>query len=106
MPSPDTESSAYTVTKDAIINWLARLLITVGGLAFGLWAQSLDGRLDKLDTDHLKRFDSIDEQQRAQRKILEERAYLPPKVGELERQTQDQEQRLRAAEKQIWKRER
>ena len=95
----------FQVTKDTIINWLARFGIVIGGVAFGLWSHSLDDRLAKLDTDHLKRFDSLDEQQRTQRKILEERSYLPAKVDELDRQTQDQEQRLRTSEKLLWKRE-
>jgi len=63
------------------------LVLTVGGLAIGLWSESLDKRLED----------------QAQWRILSERASLIPRTAELEKRTDDQEQRLRELERRTWR---
>ena len=68
------------------------LVVTIGGLALGVWSQSLDRRIDELA--------SI---QRQQTLILNERAILSTRVDRVQFQTDDHEIRLRALERQVWK---
>ena len=67
------------------------LVLLIGGVAIGLWSQSLDRRLS-----------DIADSQARQWQILNERASLPPRLGEVERRTDDQEQRLRQIERKVW----
>ena len=86
------------VREPATISWrflalgACSLVLTTGGLAIGLWSQSLDQRLD-----------DIARGQRKQWEVLAERANLAPRLDATERQTSDQEQRLRSVEQQLWK---
>lgn len=67
------------------------LVLTLGGLAVGLWSQSLDQRLD-----------DIAKVQFQQWQIIQQRAGLAQRLDATERQAADQEQRLREVERQIW----
>lgn len=64
------------------------LLLALGGVVVGLWSQSLD-----------KRLDDIAENQSKQWEVLNQRASLAPRLDAIERQTSDQEQRLRTVER-------
>ena len=68
------------------------LVVSVGGLAIGLWSESLDQRLA-----------DIRNTQQAQWRILGERSSLVPRTAELEKRTEDQEQRLRELERRQWR---
>jgi len=76
--------------------WIAlgacALVVSVGGLAIGLWSESLDQRLA-----------DIRNTQQAQWRILGERASLVPRTAELEKRTDDQEIRLRELERRQWR---
>lgn len=67
------------------------LVLTFGGLVIGVWSESLDHRLN-----------DIANSQRRQWEVLNERASLSPRMENAERQSLDQEQRLRALERQAW----
>ena len=67
------------------------LVILVAGMAIGLWSRSLDRRLDDIASSQIKQWE-----------IINERASLPPRLGEIERRTDDQEQRLRQIERKVW----
>lgn len=96
------EKPIFSLDWRALSYWLASALVALGGLAAGLWSSSLDKRLNDLDASHSKRFDDIMAGQSKQAAILQERAGLAPRLDSAERQTQDQEQRLRAVERQVW----
>ena len=67
------------------------LVITIGGLALGIWSQSLDRRIDELVVI-----------QRQQSSILNERSVLAARIDRVQLQTDDQEIRLRAVEQHVW----
>ena len=64
---------------------LCGALLTLCGLVIGIWSNGIQKDLDDI------------------RRILNERATIPPRTGELERRTDDQEQRLRAIEEKFWR---
>jgi hypothetical protein len=66
-------------------------ILLIGGMAIGLWSQSIDRRLDDIATSQNKQWD-----------VLNERASLPTRVNEGERRTEDLEQRLRQVERRVW----
>lgn len=68
------------------------LVLTIGGMAAGLWSSSLDKRL----TDMADR-------QIEQGRILDSRADLAPRLAADERQTADLEARVRELEKLAWR---
>jgi len=68
------------------------LVLTIGGMAIGFWSESLD-----------KRLEDIRATQQAQCRILGDRASLLPRTAELEKRTEDQEQRLRELERRTWR---
>ena len=68
------------------------LVLTIGGMAVGFWSESID-----------KRLEDIHATQQAQWRILGDRASLVPRTAELEKRTEDQEQRLRELERRTWR---
>jgi hypothetical protein len=83
---PDHEDQWEAFWKSLAL-WACGAIIAIGGLAIGLWSKSLDDRLDGLSNG-----------QRKQWEVLSERASLSPRLSELERKTEDQEERLRILE--------
>lgn len=70
-------------------------ILLIGGVAAGIWSKSLDRRLDDLALGQSKQWE-----------VLNERASLPPRLGEverqMERQREDFEARLRQIERKMW----
>lgn len=63
------------------------LVVTLGGLAFGLWSRSLDQRLESIYLSQSKQWE-----------VLNQRSSLAPRLDVVERQTEEQERRLREVE--------
>lgn len=91
MPHDDDQQNAYLSWRSLAVG-ACGLILTVGGLAIGLWSQSLDQRLDDIASS-----------QRKQWEVLNQRANLDPRLGSIERQTADQELRLREVERRMWR---
>ena len=89
--SIDEESSA-TISWRLLALGSCGLVITFGGLAIGLWSQSMAQRLDTLASV-----------QQHQWEIIQQRANLLSRMDTTERQVADQEQRIREVERQLWK---
>ena len=69
------------------------LVLTFGGMAVGLWSQSLDKRLDDIAANQVKQWE-----------VLNSRASLAPRLERIERETEDQEQRIRQLEQRtLWR---
>lgn len=67
------------------------LVLLIGGMAVGLWSRALDQRLEDMANNQHKQWE-----------VINERASLPPRLGEVERRTDDHEQRLRQVERKLW----
>ena len=91
MPNDDQQQNAF-ISWRLLAMGACGCVLTIGGLAIGLWSQSLDQRLD-----------DIARVQRKQGDILEQRASLAPRLDSSERQTADQEIRIREIERLFWK---
>ena len=61
------------------------LILVLCGVVVGVWSSTMEKDISDI------------------RRILDERATLPPRTAELERRTEDQEQRLRTLERQTYR---
>jgi len=86
---PDSESREDGPTWRYIALGACALVVSVGGLALGLWSKSLDTRLD-----------DIRDTQNELRRIINDRADLPPRVTELEAGQKTMKEQVRILERQ------
>ncbi len=82
----ESNDQSYGLLQKALIG-ACTLIVTLCGLVIGVWSSGLETAVTE-----------VRDGQRAIWRVIGERASLPSRTDELERRTEDQEQRLRRAE--------
>ena len=91
MPHDDDQQNAF-ISWRSLAMGSCGIVLTCGGWIVGIWAESLD-----------KRIDSIALLQYQQSVTLSERAGLAPRMEGVERELDKQREQLREVERRMWR---